>query len=68
MRARYVRNISEPRVPLPRNVDPVTALVRDVGVNLASLQQLGATYVVERVQDEYDLVVDQRGVTGCCDC
>jgi NADPH2:quinone reductase len=39
----------------------VTALVREVGTNLASLQQLGATQVVERVEDEFDLVVDAVG-------
>lgn len=39
----------------------VTALVRDVEANLAPLRQLGATYVVERVEDEFDLVVDAVG-------
>jgi NADPH:quinone reductase-like Zn-dependent oxidoreductase len=39
----------------------VTALVRDVGTSLASLQHLGATHVVERVADEFDLVVDAVG-------
>ena len=39
----------------------VTALVRDVGTSLASLQHLGATHVVERVGDEFDLVVDAVG-------
>ena len=39
----------------------VTALVRDVGTNLASLQHLGAAYVVECVEDEFDLAVDAVG-------
>jgi NADPH:quinone reductase len=39
----------------------VTALVRDVEANRAPLQRLGATHVVERVEDEFDLVVDSVG-------
>jgi NADPH2:quinone reductase len=39
----------------------VTALVRDVEANLASLQGLGATRVVDHIYDEFDLVVDAVG-------
>jgi NADPH:quinone reductase-like Zn-dependent oxidoreductase len=39
----------------------VTALVRDVEMNLGPLQHLGATYVSERVEDQFDLVVDAVG-------
>jgi len=35
--------------------------VRDVGTYLAAMQQLGATHVVKRVEDEFDLVVDAVG-------
>jgi NADPH:quinone reductase-like Zn-dependent oxidoreductase len=39
----------------------VTALVRDVETNLAPLQRLGATRVVDHIDDEFDLVVDAVG-------
>ena len=39
----------------------VTALVRDVDPNLPPLQRLGATQVVDGVEDEFDLVVDAVG-------
>jgi NADPH2:quinone reductase len=39
----------------------VTALVREIETNLAPLQRLGATEVVDRITDEFDLVVDAVG-------
>lgn len=39
----------------------VTALVRDIEANLAPLQRLGATHVVDGIEDEFDLVVDAVG-------
>jgi NADPH:quinone reductase len=39
----------------------VTALVRDMDRNRGPLQDLGATHVVDGVEDEFDLVVDAVG-------
>jgi NADPH:quinone reductase-like Zn-dependent oxidoreductase len=42
----------------------VTGLVRDVETNLAPLQRLGATQVLDRIEGEFDLVVDAVGGTA----
>jgi NADPH:quinone reductase len=42
----------------------VTGLVRDVETNLAPLQRLGATQVLDRIDGEFDLVVDAVGGTA----
>jgi NADPH:quinone reductase len=41
----------------------VTGLVRDVATSLAPLQRLGATQVLDRVDGEFDVVVDAVGGT-----